>query len=102
MQSVPEDSSQGAIRRKWPLPFSRTATLNWILWDAPFGRAGTRSPAVLRLLARAKAIPSEARLALNRFPARCIRDYYLDGVLVLFSGDDYGYNKVIDQPAEVL
>ncbi len=81
MQSVPEDSSQGAVRREWPLPFSRTATPDWILRDAPFGRAGKRPPAVLRLWARAKAIPGEARLALNRFPTRCIRNYYLDGVL---------------------
>ncbi len=109
MQSVPEDSSQGAIRREWPLPFSRTATPNWILWDAPFGRVGTehpvnarsprsgrlpsvasaleragkRSPAVLHLLARAKAIPGEARLAVNRFPTRCIRNYYLERVLAI-------------------
>ncbi len=109
MQSIPEDSSQGAVRREWPLPFSRTATPDWILRDAPFGRvgtehpvdarsprsgrlplaasalerAGTRPPAVLRLWARAKAIPGEARLALNRFPTRCIRSYYLDRVLEL-------------------
>ncbi len=108
MQSVPEDSSLGAVRREWPLPFARTATKNWILWDAPLGRVGTehpvnarspssgrlpliasaleragkRPPAVLRLWARAKAIPGEARLAFNRLPARCIRDYYLDRVLV--------------------
>ncbi len=81
MQSIPEDSRQGAVRREWPSPFSRTATPDWILWDAPFGRAGKRSPAVLRLWARAKAIPCEARLALNRFPTRCIRHYYLDRVL---------------------
>ncbi len=81
MQSNSEDSSQGAVRREWPLPFSRTATPDWILWAAPFGRAGKRPPAVLRLLARAKAIPGEARLALNRFPTRCIRNYYLDRVL---------------------
>ena len=36
---------------------------------------------MLRLWARAKAIPGEARLALNRFPTRCLRNYYLDGVL---------------------
>ncbi len=106
MQSVPEDSSQGAVRREWPLPSPRTATLDWIPWDAPFGRVGTeypvdarsprsgrlpwvaraleragkRSPAVLRLKARAKAIPGEARLAFNRFPTRCDRNYYLDRV----------------------
>ena len=57
MQSDPEDTRQGAVRREWP------------------------SPAVLRLWARAKAIPSEACLAFNRFPARCIRHYYLDRVL---------------------
>ena len=110
MQSVPENSNQGAVRREWPLPFARTATPDWILWDAPFGRVGTehpvnarsprsgrlllvasaleragkRPPAVLRLLARAKAIPGEARLALNRFPTRCIRHYYLDRVLVCY------------------
>ena len=44
-------------------------------------RAGKRSFAALRLLARAKAIPSEARRALNRFPTRCIRNYHLDRVL---------------------
>ena len=107
MQSIPEDSSQGAVRREWPLSFARTATPNWILWDAPFGRVGTehpvdarsprsgrlplsasaleragkRSPAALHLLARANTIPGEARLALNRFPTRCIRNYYLDRVL---------------------
>ncbi len=85
MQSVPEDSSQGAVRREWSLPFSRTATPDWIFWDAPFGRAGKRSSAVLRLLARAKAIPGDARLALNRFPTRCIRYYYLDRVLLFLS-----------------
>ncbi len=31
--------------------------------------------------ARAKVIPCEARLALNRHPARCIHNYYLDKVL---------------------
>ncbi len=81
MQSDPEDSSQGAVRREWPLPFARTATPDWILWEAPFGRVGKRPPAALRLLARAKAIPGEARLALNRLPTRCIRNYYLDRVL---------------------
>ncbi len=44
-------------------------------------RAGQRPPAALRLWARAKAIPGEARLALNRLPTRCIRNYFLDGVL---------------------
>ncbi len=85
MQSIPEDSRQGAVRREWPLPFARTATKDWILWDAPCGRAGKRPPAVLRLWARAKAIPGEARLALNRFPTRCSRNYYLDRVLVTYS-----------------
>ncbi len=66
------------------MPFSRTATLDWILWDVPSGRAGKRPPAVLRLWARAKAIPGEARLALNRFLARCIRNYYLERVLAYF------------------
>ncbi len=107
MQSAPEDTSQGAVRREWPLPFSRTATPDWILWDAPFGRvgnehpvnarsprsgrlplvasalerAGKRLPAVLRLWARAEALAGEARLAFNRFPTRSSRNYYLDGVL---------------------
>ena len=94
MQSVPEDTRQGAVRREWPLPFSRTATPDWILWDAPFGRAGKRSPAVLHLWARAKAIPGEARLALNRFPTRCIRSYYLDRVLVLYPGNNYPAERV--------
>ncbi len=44
-------------------------------------RVGKRPPAVLRLWARAKAIPGEARLAFNRLPTRCIRNYYLDRVL---------------------
>ena len=109
MQSVLEDSRLGAVRREWPLPFSRTATPDWNLWDAPYGRvrtehpvnarslrsgrlpsvasalerAGKRPPAVLRLWARAKAIPGEARLALNRFPTRCICDYYLYRVLAI-------------------
>ena len=86
-----------------PSPFARTATPDWILWGAPFGRVGTEHPvdarsprsgrlplvasaleragkrplAVLRLLARATAIPGEARLAVNRFPARRIRNNYL-------------------------
>ncbi len=110
MQSVPDDSSQGAVRRELLLPFSRTATPDWILWDAPFGRvwtehpvdarslrsgrlplvasalerAGKQLPAVLRLLARAKATPGKARLALNHFPTRCIRNYYLERVLAWF------------------
>ncbi len=134
MQSVPKDSSKGAVRREWPSPFARTATPDWIFWDAPLGRVGTEHPvdarsprsgrlllvasaqervgtehpvdarsprserlilaasaleragkwsfAVLRFWARAKAIPGEARLALNRFPTRCNRNYYLDRVLV--------------------
>ena len=45
------------------------------------GRAGNRPPAVVRLLARAKAILGEMRLALKRFPIRCMRDYHLDKVL---------------------
>ncbi len=107
MQSVPEDSNQGAVRREWPSPFARTATPDWILWDAPCGRVGTEHPvnarsprsgrlplaasalerakkwrpAALRLWARAKAIPGEARLALNRLPTRCSRNNYLDRVL---------------------
>ncbi len=124
MQSAPEDSRQGAVRREWPLPFSRAATPDWTLWDAPFGRVGTenpvdarsamsgrlpwiasaleragkRSPAMLRLLARAKAIPGEVRLALNRFPTRCIRHYYLDRVLEPhsgFGGEPKGFGMLI-------
>ncbi len=95
MQSVPEDSSQDAVRREWPLPFARAATKDWILWVAPCGRAGKRSPAVLRLWARAKAIPGEARLAFNRLPTRCIRHYYLDRVLGVSINpliiEQYGY-----------
>ena len=34
MQSDPEDSRQGAVRREWPLPFARTAMPDRILWDA--------------------------------------------------------------------
>ena len=120
MQSIPEDSSQGAVRREWPLPFSRTATPDWILWDAPFGRVGTeypvdaRSPrsgrlpwvasaleragkrsfAALRLSARAKAIPGEARLAFNRLPTRCIRNDYLDRVIVCASICHESYHEM--------
>ncbi len=47
----------------------------------PAGEPESGRPRVLRLLARAEAIPGEARLAFNRFPARCIRHYYLDRVL---------------------
>ena len=86
MQSIPEDSSQGAVRREWPLPFltdcnagldplgryPRSGRLP--IFASALERAGKRPPAVLRLWARAKAIPGEARLALNRFPTRCIRD----------------------------
>ncbi len=43
-------------------------------------RAGKQPPAVLSLWARAKAIPGEARLALNRLPTRCSSHYYLDRV----------------------
>ncbi len=50
-------------------------------------RAGKRSFAVLRLWARAKAIPGEARLALNRLPTCCTRHYYLDGVLARIPDD---------------
>ncbi len=39
-------------------------------------------PEVLRHWARAKAIPGEALLALDRLPTRCSRHCYLDSVLV--------------------
>ena len=45
-----QDKAQSAGNGR---PFSRTATPYWIIWVAPFGRAGKRSSAVLRLLARA-------------------------------------------------
>ena len=44
-----QDKAQSAGNGR---PFSRTATPYWIIWVAPFGRAGKRSSAVLRLLAR--------------------------------------------------
>ncbi len=61
---------------------ARSPRSGWLLLAASaLERAGKRPPAVLRLLARAKAIPGEACLALNRFPTRCTRHYYLDRVL---------------------
>ncbi len=50
------------------MSFTRTATMYWIIWVAPFGRAVKRSSAVLRLLGR--AITGEARLTANRFMTR--------------------------------
>jgi len=51
-------------------PFPRTATPHWIIRVAPFGRAGKRSSAVLRLLARAghsrRGTPRLKRLLLVR------------------------------------
>ncbi len=45
------------------MSFLRAATPYWIIWAAPFGRAVKRSSAVLRLLARTRHYPAEARLA---------------------------------------
>jgi len=64
------------------VPFARAATLDWIISLAPFGRAGKRPRAVLRLLPKEAAIACEPRLALDRLPTRCIRDYRVDGVLL--------------------
>jgi hypothetical protein len=51
-------------------PFTRAATQYCIIWVAPFGRAGKRSPAVLRLLERAshslRGAPRLKRLLLVR------------------------------------
>lgn len=62
-------------------PFSRTATQNWPIGWAPFGRVNKRSSALLRFLELAKASPSVVRLAAKRFLTRCIRKYHRDGVL---------------------
>ncbi len=71
MQSVPADSSQGAARGAGGCSMAASA----------LERAGKRPPAVLRLWVRAKAIPGEARLAVNRFLTRCIRNSYLERAL---------------------
>jgi hypothetical protein len=48
--------------------FSRAATLEWIIWVAPFGRIVKQSSAVLRLLAR--GLPFPARHALRSTASR--------------------------------
>ena len=91
MQSIPEgeSGSEHPVNARSP----RSGRLPLVA--SALERAGKRSPAVLRLLARAKAIPGEARLALNRFPTRCIRNDYLDRVLAAclikpYSFSDHG------------
>ena len=63
------------------MSFSRTATPYWIIWQAPFGRAVKRSSALLRLLARGRAITGEVRLAVKRFTTRWAHQYILVGPL---------------------
>ncbi len=62
-QSRPNTSRQGAVRREWPFPLPRTATLHWRIWTAPFGQDDKQPPALLRSLALGRASPSFARLA---------------------------------------
>ncbi|HFC53931.1 MAG TPA: hypothetical protein ENJ43_05815 [Gammaproteobacteria bacterium] len=63
------------------MPFPRSATRHWPVWEAPFGPGRKRSSAVLRSLELAMASPAVARLAANRFLTGCILNYNLDGVL---------------------
>ena len=42
--------------------FSRAVTPPWIIWLAPFGRAGKRLSAALRLLARTWPLPARRAL----------------------------------------
>ena len=45
-----QDKAQFAVNGR---PFSSAATPYWIIWVAPYGRAGKRPSALLRLLAKA-------------------------------------------------
>ncbi len=65
------------------VPLTRTATLHGRVWRAPFGWAGKGASTVLHLLAMEQTITGEMRLVATPFPTRCIRQYYLDGVLAL-------------------
>ncbi len=80
MLSVPGDPSHGAARGAGKLLLAASAQEH----------ATKQPPAVLRLWARAKAIPGEVHLAFNRFPTRCIRHYHLERTRAL----NYYINRV--------
>ena len=83
MQSIPNGPRQGAVRREWHVPFTRTATQHWPIWGAPFGPVRKRLSALLCSFELALASPAVARLAANRFLTGCILRYLIEGVLVL-------------------
>ncbi len=72
MHSIPEDTRQGAVRRKRALALGCK-------------RLGTSRKAVARGVAPLGTVEGHsrrARLALNRFPTRCSLRYYQERVLV--------------------
>ena len=62
-------------------PLARTATPQWRIGVAPFGRDDKPSSALLCSLELATASTAVARLTANGFSTRCIHQYHLDGVL---------------------
>ena len=64
------------------MPFPRTATRHWSIWDAPFGPVRKQSSALLCSLELATASPAVARLAANCFLTGCTLRYIIEGVLV--------------------
>ncbi len=72
---------RGRVGTEHPVNARSSRSGRLLLAASALERAGKRLPAVLRLLARARAIPGAARLALNRLPTRCSRHLYLDRAL---------------------
>ena len=62
-------------------PLARTATPQWRIGVAPFGRDDKPSSALLCSLELATASTAVARLTANGFSTRCIHQYHLYGVL---------------------
>jgi hypothetical protein len=62
-------------------PLARTATPQWRIGAAPFGRDDKPSSALLCFLELATASTAVARLTANGFSTRCIHQYHLEGVL---------------------
>ena len=65
------------------MPFTRTATRHWPIWDAPFGPTRKQPSALLCSLELATASPAVARLAANCFLTGCTPRYIIEGVLSL-------------------
>ena len=82
MQSIPNRSKQGAVRRQWLFPCQGLQRRIERFGKLPLGGPGSGHP---RCCASWKglAIPGETRLVAYRFPARCTYQSYIDGVLGL-------------------